>query len=124
MGEERVLLEQVAHAATLRRDIDAALRVEQDRVAERDDAALRPQQPGHDAQHGRLPGAGRPDERERLARLDGQVGSCREVPKRVGEPDVERHRVVSLTERRTSALIVIRRALIASATVSSTSNCS
>ena len=105
MREERVLLEQVADAPALRRDVDAAARVEQDGLAERDDAALRPQQPGDDAQHRRLPGARRPDERERLARLDGQVGRRVEAAKRVSEPDAERHRVVSLTERRTSALI-------------------
>ena len=39
MREERVLLEEVADTAPLRRDVDSSVRVEPDAVGERDDAA-------------------------------------------------------------------------------------
>ena len=124
MREQRVLLEQVADPPSLRGQVDAALGVEQDRIAEADAPRLWSQQPGHDAQDRRLPGARRPDEGDRLALLDGQIGRCDEAAKGVSESDPERHRVITLTVRRTTALITIRRALIASATSKSTSNCS
>ena len=124
MREQRVLLEEVADSAPLGRDVDPHRGVEQHRVADAHAAALRSQESRHHAQNGRLPGSRRTDEGERLALLDGQVGSRLEGAKGMSEVDAERHRIASLTVRRTSALIVMRRALIASATVRSTSNCS
>ncbi len=68
--EQRVLLEEVADPAALRRNVDAPLRVEQDGVVERDETMLRPQEAGDHPEHGRLARAGRPDERKRLPGLD------------------------------------------------------
>ena len=124
MREERVLLEQVADAAPLRRHVDAAFGVEPDAVGERDDAVARPQQARDDAQHRRLPGSRRADERRRGAVADGQLDGGVEAAKGMGEVEVERHRVRSLTERSVAALMITRTALIASATSKSTSNCS
>src|SRR5262245_50507342 len=104
--EQRVLLKQVANASALGGDLDVSRRVEGHRLIECDDACLRPDEAGDDAQHRRLPGAGGPDQSEGLALLDGQVSSCLEGPKRMSELDPERHLVMSLTERRTTALIV------------------
>ena len=73
MGEERVLLEEVADPPVLRSDVDPPLGVEQDGVVERHETAHGAKQAGDDAQHRRLAGARGPDQRERLARLDGQV---------------------------------------------------
>ena len=108
----------------LRRDVDPALRVEQNAIVERDGALGGPKQSGDDAQHRRLPRAGGPDERDRLAALDRQVGRRAKAAKRVSEVEPERHRVTSLTERRTTALRTTSTALIASATSKSRSNCS
>jgi hypothetical protein len=66
MGEERVVLEDVADRALLRWPADAALRVEPDLVAEDDPACVGPRQPGDEAQYRRLPRARRPDERDGL----------------------------------------------------------
>ena len=122
--EQRVLLEEVADAPALRRDVDSSGRVEERDAVECHDAVLRAHQPGDDAQHGRLPRTGRPDESKGVPLLHRQVCACLEGPKRMGELDAERHRVVSLTDRRTVALMTMRSALIARATVNSTSNCS
>ena len=122
--EQRVLLEEVADAPSLRSDVDAALGVEERRPVEAHDAALRPDEPGDHAKHRRLPGPRRTDESKGLPLLDRQVCACLEGPKRMGELEPERHLVVSLTESRTTALIEMRSALIARATVKSTSNCS
>ena len=124
MREERVLLEEVADTAMLRRDIDPTGRVQEHRLVERDDTVIRSQQPRDDPEQRRLPGARRPDEGHRLAGLDRQVGRRAVAAKSVVEADVERHRVVSLTERSTSALVRMRSALIARATSKSRSNCS
>ena len=72
--EERVLLEQVADAPPLGRDV-APRSVSSSTVSpSADQARLRAQQPGDDAQDRRLAGARRADEGERLALLDGQLG--------------------------------------------------
>ena len=124
MREERVLLEEVADPSMFGWDVDPAVRVQQDDIVERDDAFGWPKEARNDAQHGRLPRTGRPDERDRLAALDRQVGRRAEAAKRVIEAEPERHRVTSLTERRITALRTIRSALIARATSKSMSNCS
>ena len=124
VGEERVLLEEVSHPATLGRHVDASLGVEPGPIAERDDAGPRPQQPGDHPQHRRLPGSRRADEGRRGAVRDGQLDGRVEATKGMGEVDAERHRVRSLTERRVTALMITRTALIASATLKSRSNCS
>ena len=124
MREERVLLEEVADPPMLRRDVDPAMRVQQNEIVECDGALGGPKQARNDAQHGRLSRAGRPDERDRLAALDRQVGRRAKAAKRVTEAEPERHRVTSLTERRTTALRTMSSALIASATSKSMSNCS
>ena len=85
MREQRVLLEEVAHPASLRRHVDSLPRVEPGALAERDDAAPRPQQPGDDPQHRRLPGPRRPDERRRGAVRDGQLDGRVEAAKGMGE---------------------------------------
>ena len=54
VGEERVLLEEVADAASLGRDVDPSPGVEQDPVVDRDGALAWPEQAGDDAQHRRL----------------------------------------------------------------------
>jgi len=89
-----------------------------------DPQELQPGPAGHDTEDGRLPRSRRPDERDRLGRLDRQVGRRAEGAKSVSESDPERHRVKSFTDRRTSALITIRSALIARATSRSMSSCS
>ena len=66
MREEGVLLEDEPDPAVLRRPVDPALGVEQGLAADGDPAAAWPGQAGDDAQYRRLPGPGRPDERERL----------------------------------------------------------
>ena len=66
VGEQGVLLEDQPDPALLGREVDPAPCVEQCLVAEQDPSALRPHEPGDRAQHGRLAGAGRPDESERL----------------------------------------------------------
>jgi hypothetical protein len=122
--EERVLLEQVADAAMLGRDVAAPLGVEQYYLVDADRSRLRPQQAGNDAERRGLAGARRSDQRERLAALDRQLGRRDEGAKRVSEPEAKRHLVRNLTDNRTSALTTISSALIASATSKSRSNCS
>ena len=124
VGEQRVLLEQVAHLAALRWHVDACPRVEPGAIAERHDADPGPQQPGDDPQHRRLARSRRTDERRRGAVGDGQLDGRVEATKGMGEVDAERHRVRSLTERRVTALMITSTALIASATSKSRSNCS
>ncbi len=78
VGEERVLLEQVAHPPPLGREVDAPARVEP-RLARDARPGPRPgsSSPEIDAQHGRLPRARRPDERERRAVADAQLDERR-----------------------------------------------
>ena len=64
--EERVLLEDEAHPAALRRQVDARLCVEEDPLADGDSPPVGAAQAGNGAQHGRLAGSGRPDEGEGL----------------------------------------------------------
>ena len=73
VGKERVLLEEVADPTVLRSDVDPPLGVEQHGAVERHETAHGVKQAGDHAKHSRLAGAGGPDQRERLARLDGQV---------------------------------------------------
>src|SRR4029077_4674288 len=117
--EQRVLLEQVADPAALRRHVDALSRVEPGALTERHDADPWPQQPGDDPQHRRLAGSRRTDERRRGAVGDGQLDGGVEATKGMGEVDAERHRDRSLTERRVTALMITSTALIASATLKS-----
>ena len=65
--EERVLLEHEADGALLGRQVDPLPGVEPGLVAEAHRAAGGPVQAGHRAQGRGLPGAGRADERDRLA---------------------------------------------------------
>ena len=65
--EQRVLLEHVAAAAPLGRQVDAAARVEPGLAARLDEAVLGAQQPGGHAQHAGLARAGRPGQRQALA---------------------------------------------------------
>jgi hypothetical protein len=124
MREECVLLEEVADATSLRRDVGALRRVQEHLVVECDVALVRTQEPRDDAKHRRLPRTGRPDERDGLAALDRQVGRRAVAAKGVSEPNPERHRLMSLTESRTSALVRMRSALTARATSMSRSSCS
>ena len=71
MGEERVLLEEVADPPVLGGDVHSAAGVQQHPSVDGDRARLGLQQAGDDAEHGRLAGARRADERQRLAGLDG-----------------------------------------------------
>ena len=86
--EERVLLEDEADGARLRRQVDARLRVEPRPLAEGDATAVGCAQAGHRSQHRRLAGPGRADERHRVA-LDGQLDVERKRPKAEGDVDVE-----------------------------------
>jgi hypothetical protein len=67
MREQRVLLEEVAAAAPLGRQLDPPAGVEPGLAAARDAPAARPQEAGDDPQHARLAGAGRPGQRDALA---------------------------------------------------------
>ena len=124
MREECVLLEHISDAPMLGSEIDPAFGVEEHRLAEPNGSGLRPKQPGDHAEHGRLPGARGPDERERLPLGDRQLGGRVEAAKGVSEPEPECHLVRSLTDNRTRALMTISSALMARATVKSRSNCS
>ena len=64
--EERVLLEDKAHPAALRRQVDPRLCVEEDPLADGDSPPVGPAQASNGSQHGRLAGSGRPDEGDRL----------------------------------------------------------
>ena len=67
MRKERVLLEHEADRALLRSAVDAAFGIEPDSSPQAIVASRRPSEPRDRAQHGRLAGAGRADERDRLA---------------------------------------------------------
>ena len=68
VGKERVLLEDVATAAVLGSNVDAALGVEPDLAVGLNAAALGTHEPGHDAQHARLARPGRAGQGEALPR--------------------------------------------------------
>ena len=55
MREERVLLEEIADTAMLRREIGPTGRVQEHRLVERDDTVIRSQQPRDDPEQRRLP---------------------------------------------------------------------
>ena len=115
--EQRVFLEEVADPSSLGCDIDAGDRCREElsrRGSPGRAAAGRARRPRE------APSSSRPPtglQSKGLPLLDRQVCACLEGPKRMGELEPERHLVVSLTESRTTALIVMRSALIASATV-------
>src|SRR6185503_9494412 len=122
--EEGVVLEHVADRPFLRRAIDARGRVEPGVAAEPHGPRVRPQQPRDRAEDARLPGTRRPDERERLA-PDVRAQLEAEGAETMGEVEAERvHPGTSFTASSSAALTTTRRALIASATSKSTSNCS
>ena len=79
---------------------------------------------GDRPQHRRLARTRRSDERERRAVADAQLDSGDEATEGMGELEVERHRVTSLTDSRVAALVATSTALIARATSKSRSNCS
>jgi hypothetical protein len=64
--EERVILEHVTDRALFGLPVHAPCRVEPEVVTELDPARVGSRQPGDEAQDGRLAGARRPDERDRL----------------------------------------------------------
>ena len=86
--KQRVLLEDEPDRARLGRQVDAGLRVEPRAIAERDPAAIGAAQPGDRAQHRRLAGPRRADERDGVA-LDGQLDVERKRPKAEGDVEVE-----------------------------------
>ena len=123
--EQRVLLEHVPHAARLRGQVDAPLGVEERVVAERDPAGARPHRARDRPQHRRLARAGRADEGETVALADVERYVEREVAKRNGDVESEdRHRRISLSERRTTALMTTSSAPMARATLKSTASSS
>ena len=124
MREERVLLEEVPGGSSFRREVDTRLGIEPQRAVAGDAPSGGTKQARDDAEHRRLPGAGRADERHGGAVLDRQRDGGVEAAKGMGEVDVERHRVNTLTSRRVVALTITSRPLIARATSKSTSNCS
>ena len=74
MGEQRVLLKEVADPPLLRCDVAPAVGVEEHGVVDGDQSRLWTQQAGDDAESRRLPRPGRADQGERLAPGDAQVG--------------------------------------------------
>ena len=82
--EEPAFLKDVADAATMRRQRDLGLGVEQDHVADANATFVRPDQPGHCVDHGRLACPGTAEER-------GDPGGCR-------ESDVERERALPVAD--------------------------
>ena len=122
MREERVVLEDEPDAAPVRGQVDAA-RLEERLAVEDDPPLRRPHEPGDRVQHGRLPRAGRADERERLA-PDLERYRELEGAKRMGEVELKRHRVSTFAASRIAALTATSSALIASASRKSTSNAS
>ncbi|KAG0761586.1 hypothetical protein G6F57_021387 [Rhizopus arrhizus] len=68
MREQRIVLKQVRHAAGLRRQADARLRIEQHPAVDVDAPGIRPQQACHGAQRQALARAGRPEQGDALGR--------------------------------------------------------
>ena len=94
-------------------------------VAERDPAGARPHRARDRPQHRRLARAGRADEGDGLALADVERYVEREVAKRNGDVESEdRHRRISLSERRTTALMTTSSAPMARATLKSTASSS
>ena len=122
--EERVFLEDVAHAARLGGQVDPSRAVEEDEVAERDPPRPGPHGAGDRAQDRRLPRARGADQGEGLPLLDLERYPELEVPKRNSDVDREpRHAITNFRERRTTALTTTSRAPMASAMSKSTSSC-
>lgn len=96
MREERVFLEDEPHRSLFRHPQHTRPPVEPNLVVERDPSAGRFDQPRDRTQHGRLAGAGWPDQGERLG-LDCQRE--RELERAKVDTDVEtedRHEVITL----------------------------
>jgi hypothetical protein len=84
---ERVGLEHHSDRALVRRDIDAARRVEDRAVAERDRSIVGSLEPGDAAQRRRLAAAARAEEDEELALLDLEIEVVdRDRRRLAGEP--------------------------------------
>jgi hypothetical protein len=115
--EEGVLLEDVADAPVLGGQVDAAVGVEQDAVAEGHEPALRAHRPGDRPEDRRLPGAGGPHQRHGLAVADVERYPELEVAKRNVDVESEsRQWRSSFRPRRTTALTTTSRPPIARAT--------
>ena len=114
--KQTVVLRQVADAASLGAQPNAALCVEPDLAAESDAPLARTLQPGDGAQQRGLARAGRPDEHDRLRR-DLQLGAEIESSPREGDVDFEEvhRRGSSLAVSRIAALIAISSTPIAMA---------
>ena len=116
--EERVLLEDEPDAPVLGRA--AGRRIEPDLVIDRDPAG-RPRQPGDRPQHGALPGAGGPDERDRALDVEREL----QVERAERKLEVCRegcHVSTSLRTIRSAALTTTSSAPTASAVSKSTEN--
>ena len=92
VGEQRVLLEDVAAAPPLGRDVDAALGVEPHLLAAGHAPAVRVHEAGRDAQHRGLAGARRPGEREAGAGRDLERDVERERPEPRGGLNAQHRR--------------------------------
>ena len=62
MGEEGVVLKEIAHPPLLGRQVDFGLAVKEDPAVQDDSAPVRPQQPGNTAQAHALSAAGGPQQ--------------------------------------------------------------
>jgi hypothetical protein len=120
--KKRVLLEDEADSAPLGRHVDPTSPVEPGLRAERDDAALGPEEPSDCAKDARLTGSGGADERHGLcAYRERQLET--EGAETVIDVELERlHASTTFAARRTSALATTRRAPIARAVSNATSN--
>ena len=124
VGEERVVLEDKPYGPALRRQVDAARRVEPRVSVESDPPANRTHEPRDRPEDARLARARRPDQREGLGpHVERQLES--ERAEGMGKLCVEgRHDGISLTASKRRALAATSSAPIARAVSKSTSNCS
>ena len=108
MGEQSVVLREVADKTTLWREVDAALGVEPRIVAERDVPGAGVLEAGDRSQDAGLARPGRPDQGDGL-RAEGQFRAKLERPPREDDVDVEYVHVctASLETRRIAALTMI-----------------
>ena len=126
MREQRVLLEDQTDSPAFGRHVDVALAVEEDVVVDRDASRPGTREACDRAQDGRLAGAGRPDERDRLA-PDAQLEIELIRAKGDGDDDVELERFhddSSLYDSSTAPLSTTRRMPIETATSKLVSSCS
>ena len=111
MGEQPVVLRQVADPASLRAEVNGLLGVEPQLTGERDPSFMRALKAGDGAQQRGLASAGRADDRDRL-RAEVQRGAKIERPPGEGDVDFEE------VHKRTSSFEVSR--IAALTTISST----